>query len=424
MGIPRLFRTADFQFSKLLSVHLVASLFALTATLSNQATAGVVVLHEFDGTNGSQPCFGMERIGDTLFGTTQFGGAGGDGTVFRIDTDGNGFQTLREFDSSDGARPLGVTLHGETLYGATFQGGSANWGTLYRVDEDGSDFESLHSFQGPEGAYPFGITIDGDTMYAVTSGHLAHNAGTLTKLDLNTSILDTLHTFNISDFTTGITPAAAIVRNGNTLYGQTSDGGSASAGTLYSINTDGTNYQRFHDFSASLDGSFTLELLLHEGVLYGTTSGFFSSTLFGSIFSINPDGSNFQVLHQFDGIDGRNPQANLTIIDDRLFGSAYGGGDTDDGTIFSVGLNGSDFRVHHEFDGTDGSGPASELVYHNGNLYGTTFSGGTFDDGVVFAIAVPEPSTMLLSGVAGSGVAIIGLLRSHRRAAKHRSSLS
>ena len=43
--------------------------------------------------------------GSTLYGTTTDGGSSGDGTVFKVNTDGTGYTVLKNFTGSDGAYP-------------------------------------------------------------------------------------------------------------------------------------------------------------------------------------------------------------------------------------------------------------------------------------------------------------------------------
>ncbi|HYG35752.1 MAG TPA: choice-of-anchor tandem repeat GloVer-containing protein, partial [Clostridia bacterium] len=62
----------------------------------------------------------------TLYGTAKFGGLGGVGTIFKLNTDGTDFSVLKHFPSyrSDGALPTqSLTLDGDTLYGVTEAGG-------------------------------------------------------------------------------------------------------------------------------------------------------------------------------------------------------------------------------------------------------------------------------------------------------------
>jgi uncharacterized repeat protein (TIGR03803 family) len=73
--------------------------------------------------------------GSTLYGTAPYGGRWGQGTVFAFNTDGTRFVTLHTFTGdSDGAYPQGgLVLSGDTLYGTTAYGGSAGNGTIFSI---------------------------------------------------------------------------------------------------------------------------------------------------------------------------------------------------------------------------------------------------------------------------------------------------
>lgn len=116
------------------------------------ATNGLdfAVLHQFSaidslsGTNsdGASPCAALAWSGNKLYGTTSAGGAGANGTVFSLTTNGSQFVTLYSFSAidpitgtnADGALPLGGLLPlGNSLYGTAFSGGPGAAGTVFCV---------------------------------------------------------------------------------------------------------------------------------------------------------------------------------------------------------------------------------------------------------------------------------------------------
>ncbi len=82
---------------------------------------------------------GLALAGNTLYGTTRYAGYFDSGVVFAVNTDGSGFSVLRHFSAvdgngrnSDGASPFpSLILSGGALYGTTQYGGSAGEGTLF-----------------------------------------------------------------------------------------------------------------------------------------------------------------------------------------------------------------------------------------------------------------------------------------------------
>jgi uncharacterized repeat protein (TIGR03803 family) len=83
-----------------------------------------------------------------LRGTTNGGVSGGAGTVFRIAADGSDYARLYSFLApTTAAFPCGAVVQsGDWLFGMTQMGGPSNWGSIFRVKTDGSGFQVLHAF--------------------------------------------------------------------------------------------------------------------------------------------------------------------------------------------------------------------------------------------------------------------------------------
>ena len=120
---------------------------------------------------------------------------------------GQTYRVLASFDGTNGANPWGgLTASGSTLYGMTSQGGGG-YGNIFSINTDGSGgINSLVSFTGKtgnyQGAYPHrDLIVNGTTLYGMTTG------------------------FNDSN---------------NTNY---------SNGNIFSVNTNGTNFQNLHSFT-------------------------------------------------------------------------------------------------------------------------------------------------------------------------------
>ncbi|HAO78404.1 MAG TPA: hypothetical protein DCQ92_05390, partial [Verrucomicrobia subdivision 3 bacterium] len=140
--------------------------------------------------DGAWPYAVLILLGNTLYGTTQFGGSSGKGTVFAVSTNGTGFTNLHSFTAtsgslytnSDGADPwAGLILSGNTLYGTAFRGGSSGTGTVFAVSTDGMGFTNLHSFNSSsDGANPFaGLILSGNTLYGTAQFGGSSGTGTV-----------------------------------------------------------------------------------------------------------------------------------------------------------------------------------------------------------------------------------------------------
>jgi len=96
------------------------------------------ILYSFKGSaDGQYPYGGLTAKGDTLYGTTEFGGGStacaiGCGTIFKLTESGKGYAVVHSFQSTDGANPqAGLSAKGSALYGTTAGGGSAGNGVVF-----------------------------------------------------------------------------------------------------------------------------------------------------------------------------------------------------------------------------------------------------------------------------------------------------
>jgi uncharacterized repeat protein (TIGR03803 family) len=105
------------------------------------------VLYSFDGSDGEEP--GTPLVFDgavNLYGTTQFGGTNGTGTVFELTRKAGAWTeqvlySFGDYDGRDGDQPAyGVIFDGAgNLYGTTVNGGTKGeqgWGTAFRLTPD------------------------------------------------------------------------------------------------------------------------------------------------------------------------------------------------------------------------------------------------------------------------------------------------
>ena len=85
-----------------------------------------------------------------------------------------------------------------------------------------------------------------------------------------------------------------------------------------------------------------------------------------------------------------------------------------DGNIFEISTNGTGYKDLFDFNGTDGENPVADLTLIGSTLYGTTNQGGAYGDGTVFALNLaptPEPSTFALLAAGAAGLVVYRLRR-------------
>ncbi len=128
-----------------------------------------------DSSDGATPDHGtIVQSGSTLFGLTSVGGKFGFGVIFSIRTDGKHFTVLHSFgpsSSNDGQNPYGsLLLNGTTLYGTTRAGGNKGNGTVFQIDTSGDNYARVYDFQnGNDARNPIDdVIILNNTLYGMS----------------------------------------------------------------------------------------------------------------------------------------------------------------------------------------------------------------------------------------------------------------
>jgi uncharacterized repeat protein (TIGR03803 family) len=305
-----------------------------------------------DGHDGSWPFVAPTVLGGQLYGTTSGAGASGDGTVY-ASTPSGGEKVIYSFkggSSNDGQDPEAVlTPSGETLYGTTVYGGGTGCsgygcGTVYSVTTNGSE-SVVYRFQGGnDGFRVFAPVIElkhklyGATLQGGGTGCGGNGCGTIFELDLHGKER-VLYRFNGT--TEGAFPNGVIAVNG-LLYGTTEGGGTKNSGTFFSITTKG-QLSTLYNFTDIPDGNLPgASLIYSKGEFYGTTVGG-GTAGHGTVFKVNPAGTDETVLHSFLGTpDGSDPNAPVYLLKGDLYGTTISGGNSGCtngygcGTVFKV----------------------------------------------------------------------------------------
>jgi uncharacterized repeat protein (TIGR03803 family) len=318
------------------------------------------VLYAFTGGgDGAVPEAGL--IFDTagnLYGTTIYGGASDDGTIFQLTapaTPGGAWtlNVLHNFiGQTDGKYPLGSLIFDQAgnLYGPTLFGGRFGGGTVFQLAVPAAQggawtLNVLHSFKGgSDGLDPAGTLIfdQNGALYGTTyDGRVFEEVPPV--LGYTAWTLRVLYSFN---YVLGISGGGLIAGKKGVLYGATAEGGSANGGTVFQLTPPVTRggawtETTLYEFAGGSDGEYPLNGLIADnaGNLYGSTEYGGASGL-GTVFKLTPAQDGIwtkTTLHNFTGgRDGSGPGAGVIASRGVLYGTTVHGGSSDKGTVFKV----------------------------------------------------------------------------------------
>jgi uncharacterized repeat protein (TIGR03803 family) len=232
-----------------------------------QGSGTITTLASFNGTNGNKPGTDAGLIMDSsgnLYGTTQIGGASGNGNVYELAQGSGTITSLASFNGTNGNSPMcRLLMDGSgNLYGTTSSGGAFGNGTVFELMQGSGTITTLASFNGSNGSSPpGGLLMDtSGNLYGTTTGGGAYGNGTVFGLAPGSSTITTLASFNGSN---GSNPQAGLIMDSSgNLYGTTRGGGAYSNGTVFEV-VRGVSYQisGVSSTTAGISQQFTVTVL-------------------------------------------------------------------------------------------------------------------------------------------------------------------
>lgn len=254
----------------------------------------LAVLYAFtNGVDGANPQAALALGNDgCLYGCAAQGGSndvssGGDGTVFKMTTNGVLVWAV-SLNGTDGRKPVcGLTQHTNGIFYGTTQFGGANSvsgggaGTVFAITTNGA-LTSLYSFTGgPDGAYPLGGLVMGPDggLYGTTSagGNTALNAGLGFGAFFDITTNGTLIPLAAFDGTNGVSPRGALaLGSDDNFYGAAAQGGAGfppGYGTIFRVTMNG-GLSSVLSFDGGATGAYPNGGLsqVNPGIFYGTTA--------------------------------------------------------------------------------------------------------------------------------------------------------
>lgn len=312
---------------------------------------------------GSHPetALAMDGAG-AMWGTTSYGGARSNGTVFKVDLASGRLTRVLAFTGEEGEAP-GGPARGDLMAdgaggmtGVCDFGGAGNVGTFYRVEIATGRYTLLKDIsdlaRNTEGSEPHGkLTAGRDGwLWGVTQMSGAHHCGTIYKFNPVTDEL-----VSVVDFTGRAGPhkgryaAVGLAADGQGfLWGTTMGGGSSGGGTLYKVEERTGAFTTVKEFNRET-GMGSLAALAADG------RGFLWGCTLSTVFKVEARSHAFQVVARFYG-DTKAPYGSEALgtpaMDDQgfLWGCALADRTHKRGSVYKIDTATDAFTVVAELD--------------------------------------------------------------------------
>lgn len=322
-----------------------------------------------------------------------------DGTIFKTDSNGNGYTDVYVFANDiDGKDPYGSLMQAADgkLYGMTSGGGAFGYGVIFEINPETGAYNKIHDFDSVNGKTPYGSLLQAANgkLYGMTYGGglstPAKDRGILFEYDLSTGNFSNKKTLVQKNATW---PYGSLVTGSDgKLYGLSSGGGVDATGMIFQYDYTLDSFTHMGSFISgpAWEGYHPRGQMVQaaNGMFYGLSRfGQAMGSGGGVIFKFDPTAgiidrmSSVYKLSELapDSTNGYETVGSLIqATDGKLYGMAQFGGTNGAGTIFSYDIGTNTFAKVHDFDaGAEGYGPYGTLMEAgNGMLYGLATSQG------------------------------------------------
>lgn len=324
----------------------------------------------------------------SVYGMTYTGGKNGNGVIYRFDLQSGKYTVLHTFAAldakgvnEDGANPGVALTRGpdDVFYGMASFGGAHGNGTIFKITATG-EFTVLHAFSAldsnlhnEDGANPLRTVVIGTdgNLYGTTRLGGLYTCGPKSTgcgvawVMTRWGTFSVIHQFKASE---GHAASLLQARDGYFYGCAVWPFATAGTGVLYRMTPGGEHFEVLYRFKPvdgngnNADGANCYEPLVEKsaGVFYGTlyAGGPHGN---GTVFRYSlasPD--VVETVHAFSATnaagenpDGANPYARLTLSNDGdLYSTASYGGKYGNGVVYRIAQNGN-FELLHTFSATN-----------------------------------------------------------------------
>lgn len=402
------------------------------------STGTFTTLYTFTGgTDGGNPWGGLVQASDgNLYGTTEFYGTYGYGTVFRLAPNGS-LSTVAQFDGYAGGNAVAALIQGKdgSLYGTSAGGGLNSEGVIYQLTISGplqitGQPEDQTVFTGGTALFTVATFGAAPVSYQwqqygidITNGGEFSGANTATLRISNVSDLDAaIYSVVVSNAISSVTSEDAVLEVVLSPPGisaqpvsQTVVAGTAAYFTVGAFGDQPLVYQWQENGvnltdGGAVSGSATSTLTISSVAL--SNAGTYSVLVSNAIRTISSakavltvvpatvPGASSSSLHRFGGgtaaADGAFSYGGLAEgKDHNFYGMSEEGGSNFQGAIFKMTPGGTTTSLYSFDNSPEGAYPVGSLTLAaNGHFYGTTAEGGDYGYGTVLSM---NPTTFAVT---------------------------
>jgi uncharacterized repeat protein (TIGR03803 family) len=318
----------------------------------------------------ASPSSGLVRIGDTIYGVSDFGRE-----FYSLKIEGGETKILHRLPSDN----LMMRCTSELVVGPNFK--------LYGIVESYLRKAAICELDPVTGAYKetplnagdpaaqigssSGLTLGSDgALYGLAGGDPRYT-GFFYKFHPNaTPPLQVQRTFSWAGGD-GVSADYVLVSKDGLLYGVSAQGGSVNGGVFWKVAPDGVNYTILHSFGEELNGFRPFTLIEgNDDWFYGVAKrGYEMYPSDGAIFRISRNGETVQVLHTHQL---ETPAGVVQKSDGRLYVtvSCKERPTADCAYVYSMNADGSDYQLVHMFGVQEVTTLGELLLGSDGNFYG------------------------------------------------------
>lgn len=342
------------------------------------------LIYDFDGEDFDNSVKGMVGTNDSLYIISNT--ANGQGILFRIDENGNGFDTIWEFDDVNYS-PSSLIANDTIIYGTTRF--SANGGgTFFRYSLQDYSFEIVKDFY-PSDVQEVQIKYLTDSVLWFSSQWSFEDEGSIFIIDKDGTNFEKI--YNDTNFEKGQNPVDFIFHEGKIYIACYNGGGipypdgtgsTVASGSFVRINSDGTGYENIIQGSDAI-GTQPQSLLIQEDKLIGlfAYSGS-NSAQGGQFFRSNLDGSSYDSLGALDN----RALTKLLSTDSLIYGiSAF--------NVFGINPFDGEIRIFDDLQSNPDFGydVVSNPAYLNGTVFLAAQQGGPNTGGTILKWLNEDP---------------------------------